>query len=126
MYWRKHSHPSDFVSPFAEYKAVPERDRKYVTFEPDPGGFNNIRMAFETVVVYAKAYTYISRRHTRTPVCNHSHTRASSQATGSVLVLPPIQRLYLLKQPSDKVTRTEPILWMLLSLPSAPLLLGMI
>ena len=48
-----------------------------MTFEPDMGGFNNIRMSFETVAVFAKA-------------------------TGATLVLPPIQRLYLLKQPQDK------------------------
>ena len=55
-----------------------------------------------------------------------SHTRASSQATGSILVLPPIQRLYLLKQPSDKVTRIETPLWLPLSRPSAPPLLGVL
>ena len=43
-----------------------------MTFEPDNGGWNNIRMAFETVAVFA-------------------------HATGRTLVMPPAQRLYLLK-----------------------------
>ena len=41
-YWRD---DEVFDSPYANYGA----ERKYVTFEPDNGGFNNIRMAFETV-----------------------------------------------------------------------------
>ena len=42
-----------------------------MTFEPDEGGFNNMRMAMETVLVFAAA-------------------------TGRTLVMPPRQRFYLL------------------------------
>ena len=46
---------------------------KYVTFEPDAGGWNNIRMQMETVLVFA-------------------------MATGRILVLPPDQPMYLLNK----------------------------
>lgn len=68
--------PSDthYVSPFHAKKG--ER-RQYMTFEPDGGGWNNIRMAMETVVGLAIA-------------------------TGRTLVLPPEQRMYLLGQGRGK------------------------
>ena len=65
-YWARDPEPR--VSPYADYGP----SAKYVTFEPDNGGWNNIRMAFETVAVFA-------------------------HATGRTLVMPPAQRLYLLK-----------------------------
>ena len=69
-FWRKPS-PADerYVSP---YNAVGP-PVKYVTFEPDVGGWNNIRMQMETILVFA-------------------------MATGRSLVLPPDQPLYLLNK----------------------------
>ena len=64
VYWEDIPSDNRHVSPFY----APER---YLTFEPDHGGFNNIRMAMETVV--ALAY-----------------------AMGRTLVLPPAQSMYLL------------------------------
>ena len=67
-YWNSPQGTRDeqFISPF---KVTGKR--KYITFEPDPGGFNNIRMSAEIVFVIAAA-------------------------TGRTLVLPPPQNIYLL------------------------------
>ncbi|KAL7431266.1 hypothetical protein ACHAXM_003999 [Skeletonema potamos] len=71
-YWNDPQGTRDeaFVSPFR----VPSSSgkSKYLTFEPDFGGFNNIRMSFENIIVMAAA-------------------------TGRVLVLPPSQYIYLLQ-----------------------------
>lgn len=48
-------------------------NKQYVTFEPDHGGWNNIRMAMEVVLVFAFA-------------------------TGRTLVMPPEQGMYLLNK----------------------------
>jgi GDP-fucose protein O-fucosyltransferase len=72
--------PSDshYQSPF---HVRPDQEEQYMTFEPDGGGWNNIRMAMETVVGLAIA-------------------------TGRTLVLPPEQRMYLLQQERGK-TKTD-------------------
>ncbi|KAL7578080.1 hypothetical protein ACA910_015013 [Epithemia clementina (nom. ined.)] len=66
VYWKDIASDNTHVSPFYA-------PHLYLTFEPDHGGFNNIRMAMETVV--ALAY-----------------------AMGRTLVLPPAQKMYLLGQ----------------------------
>jgi hypothetical protein len=60
---------SQFVSPFASKDT--QSPRRYVTFEPDRGGWNNIRMSMEIIFVFAAA-------------------------TGRTLVLPPDTPFYLL------------------------------
>eukprot|EP00934_Nitzschia_sp_Nitz4_P007377 Nitzschia sp. Nitz4//scaffold284_size24204//2522//4439//NITZ4_008412-RA/size24204-augustus-gene-0.4-mRNA-1//-1//CDS//3329545676//7367//frame0 len=70
VYWRDIPEDSSYVSPLANPK-----QRQYLTFEPDGGGWNNIRMSMETVVGIAIA-------------------------TGRVLVLPPSQKMYLLGKSS--------------------------
>lgn len=64
VYWSDVPSDNAHVSPFYS----PEL---YMTFEPDGGGWNNIRMAMETVL-------------------------AMAHAMGRTLVLPPEQRIYLL------------------------------
>jgi len=63
------SHPLGMRAPVAE--------RKYLVFEPDRGGWNNIRMAAETAIIFA-------------------------HASGRILVLPPEAKWYLLNSNKDK------------------------
>ena len=65
VYWEDIPTDSEYVSPFYDGTT------KYLTFEPDGGGWNNIRMAMETIV-------------------------AMAHATGRTLVLPPEKRMYLI------------------------------
>jgi hypothetical protein len=67
VYWRDIPSDASYQSPFAKSGSEP----KYLTFEPDEGGWNNIRMSMETAV-------------------------AMAHAMGRILVLPPSQRIYLL------------------------------
>ncbi|KAL9191271.1 hypothetical protein ACHAXT_000977 [Thalassiosira profunda] len=72
-YWNEPQGASDisFVSPFAPTDSSDQR--RYVTFEPDRGGWNNIRMSLEIVIVFAAA-------------------------TGRTLVLPPDTPFYLISK----------------------------
>lgn len=78
-YWNDPQGDRDrsFRSPFAPPAASPT---KYLTFEPDRGGWNNIRMSMENMVVIAAA-------------------------SGRTLVLPPDQPLYLLKNDPKRKQR---------------------
>jgi hypothetical protein len=68
VYWRDIPSDNSWTSPF---KKISTGERQYLTFEPDGGGWNNIRMSMETVLTMALAM-------------------------GRVLVLPPSQKMYLL------------------------------
>jgi hypothetical protein len=58
-YWHKSTKEDlEFVSPFAAPAENSKRNKlreKYITFEPDVGGWNNIRMQMEVVLVFALA-----------------------------------------------------------------------
>ena len=69
VYWRDIAADTAYQSPLYD----PQSPEKYMTFEPDEGGWNNIRMALETAI--ALAYSM-----------------------GRTLVLPPKMKFYLLTQ----------------------------
>ncbi|KAL3785875.1 hypothetical protein HJC23_008763 [Cyclotella cryptica] len=73
VYWEDIPSDSNFKSPIG----ANDKTNKYLTFEPDGGGFNNIRMSMETIVVMA-------------------------HAMGRILVMPPAQNHYLLRKDRDK------------------------
>ena len=73
-FWNARFYPEDcYQSPFRHPlgQEAPVEELKYLVFEPDRGGWNNIRMAAETAMIFA-------------------HT------TGRVLVMPPAAKMYLL------------------------------
>lgn len=72
VYWEDTSIDSKYVSPFKKTNG----EVQYLTFEPDHGGWNNIRMAMETVIVFA-------------------------HAMGRTIVLPPEANMYLLSNGLD-------------------------
>ena len=51
VYWRDIPSDANYTSPYANYGPSP----KYLTFEPDEGGWNNIRMSMETATALAVA-----------------------------------------------------------------------
>ena len=69
VYWKHIPSDHKFASPFLQVGPTP----KYMTFEPDLGGWNNIRMAMELMVMLA-------------------------HVTGRTLVLPPAAFFYLLNK----------------------------
>jgi len=81
-YWNEPQGESDisFKSPFAPSEQP--NQRRYVTFEPDRGGWNNIRMSLEIVIVFAAA-------------------------TGRTLVLPPDTPFYLLSKNAESKKRKK-------------------
>lgn len=79
-FWNKRFYPEDCYSSPARHhlkEQAPFRERKYLLFQPDLGGWNNIRMAAETAIILA-------------------------HATGRTLVMPPDREWYLLNKNKDK------------------------
>lgn len=77
VYWEDIPSDNRYLSPFKK-KDTPQ----YLTFDPDGGGWNNIRMAMETVLGMAVAM-------------------------GRTLVLPPEQKMYLISNENGKGQRTH-------------------
>ena len=72
VYWEDIPSDEHFVSPFKR-----DGETKYMTFEPDGGGWNNIRMAMESTIGLAVAM-------------------------GRTLVMPPQKQMYLLGNQKNK------------------------
>jgi hypothetical protein len=71
IYWRSNPADDAYISPVTPHRH--NFDEKYFTFEYDSGGWNNVRLSLECLMVVA-------------------------HAMGRTVVLPPAQRLYLLSQ----------------------------
>ena len=74
VYWQDIPSDAKYMSP---YKQRTGPEPKYLTFEPDQGGWNNKRMSMETAVTLA-------------------------HATGRILVMPPEQGMYLLNRVRER------------------------
>ncbi len=81
VYWRDIPDDSQRMSPYA-CSGHNNQTRKFLTFEPDEGGWNNARMAAETAITMAIAM-------------------------GRVLVLPPTTTMYLLWETSQYSKKTH-------------------
>jgi len=77
VYWEDIPSDNQYHGPFHS-----DDEEKYMTFEPDGGGWNNIRMAMETVL-------------------------AMAHAMGRTLVLPPEARMYLLTKNNQGQQKAE-------------------
>ena len=84
VFWSDIPSDSAYLSPMHPLldPNTPDDVERYLTFEPDHGGWNNIRMAMETALVM-------------------------SHAMGRTLVLPPEQRMYLLDKAHSNGQRNE-------------------
>jgi hypothetical protein len=77
VYWSEIPLDSLYVSPFYKANQKMGGQRKYATFEPDGGGWNNIRMAMESTIAIATAM-------------------------GRTLVMPPQKKMYLLGKQDNR------------------------
>lgn len=80
IYWKQVPGDADYESPITVHHE--EHHDRYLTFEYDQGGWNNVRMGMESLIVVA-------------------------HATGRTLVIPPQQHLYLLMQKHADQKNTE-------------------
>jgi hypothetical protein len=55
VYWQDIPSDSLYVSPFFKTDRKQNEQREYLTFEPDGGGWNNIRMAMESTIALSVA-----------------------------------------------------------------------
>jgi len=107
-FWNHRFRPSDcYQSPLRHPsgRLAPLEERKYVVFEPDHGGWNNIRMAAEVrYLLSAVCQPLCTATHTMTPQTRtHARTQVAiifAHATGRTLVMPPIMVFYLLNKDS--------------------------
>jgi len=76
VYWQDISSDSSYTPPFYKINNQEGKKRKYMTFEPDGGGWNNIRMGMESTI-------------------------AMAVAMGRTLVMPPQKKMYLLGSQKD-------------------------